>query len=226
MIVLGIETATDVCAVAVLRDGDVLASASVRVPRSHATRLAPLVEQTLGHARLAPADVGLVAVSAGPGSYTGLRIGAALARGLCLATGARLVGVGTLDALMDEAFAHLVGTESVLVALPSRRGEVYVAMDDLDGRRIRPQAVALTDLEALVGPVLPDGHTLWVAGAGAPAVLDAIGSRLPLLQLVVHPSAERVARLGLERFESGAAAGPEAFAPLYLGSFVGAPPAR
>jgi tRNA threonylcarbamoyladenosine biosynthesis protein TsaB len=226
VIVLGIETATDVCAVAVLRDDAVLASASVMVPRSHATRLALLVQEALGHARVAPADVGLVAVSAGPGSYTGLRIGASLGRGLCLATGAALVGVGTLDALMGEAFSRLVGSESLLVALPSRRGEVYAAMNDLGGRRIEPQAIALTDLEGLVDAALPEGEPLYVAGAGAPAVIGAFGSRLPLVELSVRPSAERVARLGLAAHVAGTAPGPEAFEPLYLGTFAVTPPAR
>lgn len=227
VIVLGIETATDVCAVAVLRDSAVLASASVLVPRSHATRLALLARQALGHARVAPADIGLVAVSAGPGSYTGLRIGASLGRGLGLATGAALVGVGTLDALAAEAAERVGEGEALLVALPSRRGEVYLVGNNGPLRSIETRAVALADLARLVDEAFDAGQPLALAGAAAPdarAALDASGR--PLRTVDVRPSAERIARLGLALYVGGTAPGPEAFEPLYFGTFATPPPAR
>ena len=223
MITLGIETATDVCAVAVLRGDAVLASASVFVPRSHATRLALLVQEALGHARLVPADLGLIAVSAGPGSYTGLRIGASLARGLCLATGAGLVGVGTLEALAAEAARFAEIDAALLVVLPSRRGEVYLGCHT-GPVQIEAQAVALGDLPALVAAACPTGR-LAVAGAAAASVCEALraaGREVRLLD--VRPSAERVARLGLALHASGAA--PDLFEPTYIGTFATPPAPR
>ncbi len=223
VITLGIETATDVCAVAVLRGDAVLASACVLMPRSHATRLALLVEEALGHARLVPADLGVVAVSAGPGSYTGLRIGASLARGLCLATGARLVGVGTLEALAAEAFGFAKTDETLFVALPSRRGEVYLECNN-GSVRIEAQAVALADLGAFVATAAPTGRIV-VAGAAAVSACEILlGAGREARALDVRPSAERVARIGLAVHASGAA--PALFEPAYIGTFATPPAPR
>ena len=228
MIVLGIETATDVCSAAVLRDVDVLAEASVHVPRSHATRLAPLVEQLLAHARLAPGDLGLIAVSAGPGSYTGLRIGASLARGLSLATGAALVGVGTLDALAAGAQPLLREHEALVVALPSRRGEVYLSVFSAEVRVVEARAVALADVAAVVAARVaaggPDGP-IAVAGAATDAVAAALGEAGYAVRAVgVGPSAVLTARLGAALHASGLGAAPVTFEPSYLGSFATTPP--
>ncbi len=206
--VLGIDTATDVCAVALVRGGALLAEARVAVPRSHATRLALLVQEALAHARLEAADLDAIAVSAGPGSYTGLRIGASLARGLALATGARIVGVGTMEALAAEAEALVRPGEALAVALPSRRGEVYLSTNGSE-----PEAVALADVaERLVGPVA-------VAGPAAAAVVAALGRGRVL---DVLPSAARVARMGADRLADGAASA-DAFAPAYVGVFATPP---
>lgn len=224
--VLGIETATDVCSAAVLRDGAVLAEASVHVPRSHATRLAPLVEQLLAHARLAPTDLDLVAVSAGPGSYTGLRIGASLARGLGLATGAALVGVGTLDALAAEAEFLLHGGEGLVVALPSRRGEVYVSVHAGEARVVEARAAALADVASLVQVAVRDSPVA-VAGAAADAVVAVLSpTGRQARTLAVTPSAVRVACLGAVLHASGRGAAPLPFEPSYLGSFATPPAAR
>ena len=214
MIVLGIETATDVCSVALLRGDAVLASASVCVPRSHATRLAPLVAETLAHARIAPRDLDRIAVSAGPGSYTGLRIGTSTARGLALAVGASVVAVGTLDALAAEARSLVRAAEALVVALPSRRGEAYAALYDGDVCRAPAQAVALDDLGRLVAETFGDRPLGLV---GPDAVHGALGGTPR--RLAVRASAERVARLG-------AAVEPQDFEPDYLGAGFVAPRAE
>lgn len=214
VIVLGIETATDVCSVAILRAEALLASASVCVPRSHATRLAPLIAQTLAHARLEARDIDRIAVSAGPGSYTGLRIGTSTARGLALATGADVVAVGTLEALAAQAAPLVRGTEALVVALPSRRGEVYLSVWAESERLAEAQAVAVADAHALVRDTVGPERLVAVAGPAAAAVAGALAARV----LEVRASAERVAWLGL-------VADPDAFEPAYLGAGFVVPPA-
>ena len=216
-LVLGIETATDVCAVGVTRGDAVLAAAAVHVPRSHATRLARLVDEMLAHARLTPADLDVVAVSAGPGSYTGLRIGASLARGLCLATGARLVGVPTMAALAAEAEDRGRDGEALVVALPSRRGELYLDVAGTPGAGA-PEAVALAAAAAWLDSRLPGGTPLACAGPAADALRDALAPR-PVRVLAVAPSGSRIARLG-------ATAEPAAFEPTYVGTFATPPAGR
>ena len=202
MLTLGLDTATDVCAVALL-DGDaVLVEAAIRVPRSHGRRLAPLVAEALAHAGRQAADLGLVAVSAGPGSYTGLRIGMSTAKGLCLATGAALAAVPTLRALAEAA------TGVVAVVLPSRRGEVYAAVYDAGRELCEPAALAVAD----VADWLP-AETAALGGPGAGALADV---RPELPRLALAASGASVARLGAARL---AAHGPDDVGtaePLYL----------
>lgn len=210
MLTLGIETAADVCAVALLDDERLLVRSSVHVPRAHGRRLAPLVAEALAHAGRGAATLDLVAVSAGPGSYTGLRIGMATAKGLCLATGAALVAVPTLRALADGVPGD---AGVVVVALPSRRGEVYAAAYDGDDEVRPPTALALDDLVGWLPPAPPDGIMLGGPGAGriAEAEPDRSWRRLALV-----PDAVAVARRGQVAARAGRTDDVARAEPAYL----------
>ncbi len=204
MLTLGIDTATDVCAVALL-DGDrVLFEATLDVPRSHGRRLAPIVAQAFEHTGRATAALGLIAVSAGPGSYTGLRIGMSTAKGLALATGAAVVAVPTLQAL--AATAGLDGP--VVAVLPSRRGEVYAAAYSGDDEVSSPTALAT---EAVADWLPTD-----LAGIGGPSADRLADVRPGLRRLDLRPSAVVVARLGRRRHHASGGDDLAALEPLYL----------
>ncbi len=97
--ILGIETSTDICSVALLRDGEVV---SIREGGEHARMLAVYIDEVLREASIAASALDAVAVSAGPGSYTGLRIGVSTAKGLCYALGIPLIAIGSLEALARQ----------------------------------------------------------------------------------------------------------------------------
>lgn len=216
MLTLGIETATDVCSVALLDGSGPLFSASVYVPRSHGRRLGVLIGEAFHHVGRTPADLGLVAVSAGPGSYTGLRIGIGTAKGLSLSTDAALVAVPTLDAL--AAAAPATG-RPLVAALPSRRGEVYAAAYAPDGAPLLPPAaLPLPDAEAW----LPDGP-LALAGPGADRLAEAAPDR-PWVRLDIPPSGAAVARLGARLFGDRGPDDPAAVEPTYLKAVVASRP--
>ena len=225
MLLLAIETATDVCSAA-LHDGRrALADASVRVPRSHAARLAPLVRDLLAHVGAAPPDLDAVAVSAGPGSYTGLRIGASTAKGLAVATGAALVAVPSLDAMARAAWP-VAGLDPILAAFPSRRGEVYAAP-------FRPEADGLVPLEGPAARVLdevatwvPSGPSFALVGPGAEAIAAALAraGRTGVRLIEADASAVHVAALGAGRFERGQTEDVAAWEPFYLNAVVAQPP--
>ncbi len=214
---LVLDTATDVCAVALVRDGEPVASRWTDVPRAHAARLAPMVAEVLAEAGLAPSDLDAVAVSAGPGSFTGLRIGLSMAKGLCLATGARLALVPTLDAFVDAMRDGDDMAARVLAVLPSRRGEVYVGGD---GRA--PAAVAVADLAdalsgasvALVGPAAP----------AALAALDGTGVAATVAEVTPERVLAALARLAARRLVDGAD-DVGAAEPLYVQPFLPSAPA-
>ena len=215
---LVLDTATDVCAVALVRDGVMLAERWTDVARAHAGQLAPFVAEVLAEADLAASDLDAVAVSAGPGSFTGLRIGLATAKGLCLATGARLVLVPTLDAFVAAArdAESLPDGAAVVAVVPSRRGEVYVGGD---GRA--PTAVALVDLRGVLGDV--DGLVL-VGPAAGDAATAMTGDSARCAPTMNAPDAASVtaalARLAAARLAAGDADALDTAEPLYVQPFL------
>ncbi|HYE94779.1 MAG TPA: tRNA (adenosine(37)-N6)-threonylcarbamoyltransferase complex dimerization subunit type 1 TsaB [Rubricoccaceae bacterium] len=221
MLLLGLETATDICGVALLDEDVLVVSAEVARPRAHAAHLVPLIRDVLAHAGATAADLGAVAVSAGPGSFTGLRIGVSTAKGLCAASGAALVGVPTLEALARAVLPAALPGDAVVAALPSRRGEVFAAAFDVEDGRLAPsgEVAALTHED--VAGWLPPNERLWLVG-GAAESLAEVGRR-PARLWPATASAVRVARLGAERFRAGHLEDVAAFEPAYLKAFVARP---
>ena len=123
-LVLAIDTSAEACAVAVARDGSVLARAGRGMTHGHAEALMPIVAEAMAAGGCALADVGLVAVTVGPGSFTGVRTGIAAARGIALGAGVRAVGVSSLAAVASGALAEAGG--DVLCVLETRRRDFYV----------------------------------------------------------------------------------------------------
>lgn len=213
MNILGIDTATAASAVCVLReDGEAFevepAPADLEGPPGHSRDLMPAVASCLERAALGYADIGVVAVGAGPGPFTGLRIGVATARALARAHGAELRSVSSLAAL-----ALCIEAPAALPLIDARRGELFAALYE-DGRQeMEPFAAAPEEVAARV---LARGSTPLAAGDGSvrfAEVLETAGIR-------VAPPGSRahvVRGLSVCRLAAGAAASPrEAVLPDYL----------
>ncbi|BBE73754.1 tRNA (adenosine(37)-N6)-threonylcarbamoyltransferase complex dimerization subunit type 1 TsaB [Oharaeibacter diazotrophicus] len=177
MIVLAFDTAHDRTAVALV--GPRLDAVRVEtMERGHAERLLPLVDAVLAEAGVALADVDRFAVTVGPGSFTGIRVGVAAARGLALATGRPAVGIGSLPALAASLPEPAEGP--VLATVDARRGEVYAALYAADGREIEPPfAAEAADVLARIA-----GRATAIVGSGAPILAHAAATA----GLVVPPS--------------------------------------
>jgi tRNA threonylcarbamoyladenosine biosynthesis protein TsaB len=164
MIVLAIDTAGTGC-FAALYDSDtdiVLGSAGADIGRGHAERLMEFVDAALDAAGMNLPDIDRVAVTIGPGSFTGIRVGVAAARGLALALGVPAVGVSTLAALAADR------PGPSLIAIDAKRDEVYWQRFAADGSAATPPAI--TSVEAARAVVLADGEAL---GGSAAALLRA-----------------------------------------------------
>lgn len=122
MITLALDTCLSACSAAVLRDGEVLSRQVEVMTRGHQERLADLVSEALEDAGISFGDLDRIAVTVGPGSFTGLRVGLAFAKGLGSALGLPVVGIGTLEAV-GAPFAGTPGL--IAVVLEARRGQVY-----------------------------------------------------------------------------------------------------
>src|SRR5262249_13045992 len=140
------------------------------IGRGHAERLMGMIGDALAQAGLTVAELGRIAVTAGPGSFTGVRVGIAAVRGLSLATGCPAVGIGTLAVIAERA-RMLAGARPVLAVLDARRGEVYAQNFDRDGVPFGPPEVAAVEL---IAQRVDDA--MLIAGAGADQVLAELGS--------------------------------------------------
>lgn len=221
MTLLALETATSTCGVAVMKEGSVIAQSHLYRPRVHSERLTPLIEGVLTHGDVERDSLDAVAVSMGPGSYTGLRIGVSTAKGWVLATGADLVGVPTLDAFAAR-FQPVAETGDVVCPLlDARRDEVYAGAFRITETGLAEHAPTRTlPVEALsdwIGQV--DGR-LWVVGDGggkAKQPLMAVEAPMTLVPPEeIGPSAEWVARRGRRRLEEEGPVDVDTFEPLYV----------
>ena len=206
MRLLAIDTALDACSVAVHDDGgDVLrlTTASEVLGRGHAERLMGMIGEVMAEASLPFAALDRIAVTVGPGSFTGLRVGLSAARGIALVVGAPAVGIGTLAALA----AGLSVGEPVHAVLAAKGGEIYAQAFAADGAPLdAPQAADA----AAYGAALPSGAALY--GSGAAKLVAASGREdLRVLGEAGWPDISAVARLG-----AAAETGSHPPEPLYL----------
>jgi len=215
LLILGIDCATWTASVGVVGDREVLAESTRRVSGSHAAHLLELIEHALGACARRLAEVDLIAVSLGPGSFTGLRISLSTAKGLAMATGADLVGVSTLEALATVAAPR---GGRICPVLDARKGEVYAAVfAAAAGRVTRLQADrALTPRELAAS--LPGG-TCTLVGDGVDAYRPLWSELLPDAVLIpfaeIFPSGAAVARLGEESMRHGGASDAGRLEPRY-----------
>jgi len=200
VIVLGLDTALGACSAAVVADGCVLAHEHVPMLRGHAEALAPMVERLMREARVAWSSLDRIAVTTGPGTFTGQRVGLAFARGLALALKKPVVGVTTLDAIAEEALG-IGNVDWAIVAADAKRGEIYLGARSAKGETLIPPELIPLELIAarIEGFAVVHGRAVVLAGTAAEAVV-------PLLQaagfqttdsLVRQPDALFVAKLGV-----------------------------
>lgn len=222
-VVLGIETATPVCSVGLACDGKPAVEISVEAANAAAERLPDCVQSVLSEAGLTVAALDGVAVSIGPGSYTGLRIGLSFAKGLCFAAGLPIAAVPTMDAWVRLAPAV---PPAACVLMHSRKGEVFRAVYlAKSGRWDRVGGFEPLPVEGLAEG-LPAGPVLFL-GDGSRRHREAIGRMRPDARFPEgdgpNPSGGRVAEAGREILAAGGASDLDGLSPMYLQNFQGMP---
>ena len=218
-ILLAIETTGSACSAAVTQGGVVLAAQRRGLRHGHAEALLPIVERVMTQAGLLPAQLDAVAVAVGPGGFTGIRAGLAAAHGIALAVGARLVGVSSFAAVAASLSGAGGGDRRrLLVALDSRRADLYVQLFALDGLipLAVPQALLPDRLADYVASCAGD-MPLLIAGDACEAAAGALGGHAAIAGNSA-PDALGVAAAALRQWQSGAMAGATAgpVRPLYL----------
>ncbi|PRY25564.1 tRNA threonylcarbamoyl adenosine modification protein YeaZ [Aliiruegeria haliotis] len=205
-ITLAFDTSAAHCTAAVLAGGDILAHRHEEMARGQAERLAPLIEELLAEAGIAPSDLDAIGTGIGPGNFTGVRISVALARGLSLSVGIPAVGVSSLEALALDL------PRPVLSSLDARRAGVYLQLADPE-----PEPPQLCPLDALPATLFRDG--LVCVGDHAETLAGNLSAEVAK---PVHPLAVAIARIAASRRHLTDLPRP---APLYLRAADAAPPA-
>lgn len=216
MIILSADTSTTINTVAVCAEGEVLAESVVRCGRTHAERLLDTVTWVLEEAGLALEKVGALAVSVGPGSFTGLRVGLATWKGLALGQNLPLVGVSTLGA-MSRIPGPIDGI--ICPVLDARMGEVFAAAYRINGdqrEQVLPDCVA--PIETVAEKLRHRKVTMFGDGVGV--YRKRIAASMPdarfLPEILWPPRASAVAEEAREMLQAGCNADPEAAHPVYL----------
>lgn len=218
MKILALDSATEACSVALLVDGHLEERFEI-APRGHASLLLPYIDALLREAGLALSGLDAVAVSRGPGSFTGIRIGFSLAQGLAVGAGLGLMPVSTLHALALAGYEQAPSPTCVLAVLDARMGEVYAGSYDFATVALGhpgPVSECVADPESVP---LPGGE--WqAAGPGAgryEAILRRRGRGLRRVAPEVLPRASGIARIAAAALAGGSEAQrAEAVHPVYL----------
>jgi tRNA threonylcarbamoyladenosine biosynthesis protein TsaB len=207
MRVLAIDTALEACSAAVLdtERGGILASESIPMLRGHAEALLPLVSRVMSEAGLEFGALDRIAVTVGPGSFTGLRVGVSAARGIAVAAGKPAVGLTTLAAFAAPYIA-IDDVTPLVAAIDARNDQVYMQMVGAGGRSlIQPRLASLREAvrdaanarARLVGSAAAMVAAAWPAGVQPPPVVDA--ARAPIIDWVAHLGAAAAQALSLPK---------------------------
>lgn len=220
---LAIDSATEYCSVALGRGQDII-TRGAELPRQHSQALLPYVDEVLQEAGVALSQLQAIIVSQGPGSFTGVRIGASMAQGLAFSCDLPLVQVSTLAAMAQASF-RLEQAQHVLAAIDARMGEVYWGTYHLQQglmQQVEPERVsAPNDVRAPSLTSSAAAQSWFTCGTGwetyPEQLRDALGSALLLKPSKVRlPHAQDMLILGEANFEQGQAIAAEDLSPHYL----------
>lgn len=212
---LHIETATRNCSVAVSQDGQTLVCREIaQEGYSHAEKLHVFIEEALAQADVAYADLSAIAVSQGPGSYTGLRIGVSAAKGLCFALGIPLIAVDTLSVLASQ-----VNQKDGLIVpmIDARRMEVYSAVFNADKQKIREVQAEIITSDSFADF---DGKIYLVGDCLDKCKTVLTDARFVFLDDIVYPSANNMGAIAYRKYQRNDTVDVAYFEPYYLKDFM------
>jgi len=222
-LILQIETATTVCSVALAEEGNILAYKEVEQRNIHAEAITVFIDELFQTTSKQYKDLYAVAVSCGPGSYTGLRIGISVAKGLCFALDKPLIAIETLEAMTDGMIAqHTLDDDRNVLLCPmidARRMEVFTAVFDSNGNRVKNTSAEIIDGNSF-SDLLNDNKMIFF-GDGAEKCREVLGSKVNV-QIIsgFQNSARYLTKKAAEKYLAGNFVDVAYFEPYYLKDFI------
>jgi tRNA threonylcarbamoyladenosine biosynthesis protein TsaB len=229
--ILNIETATEVCSVNLARDGEILAEKDSVEGLNHSRLLTVFIEEIFRENNFNPTQLDAVAVSKGPGSYTGLRIGVSVAKGLCYSLGIPLIAFGTLDAIGKYAAQNrqdfiqgFENAENVLFCpmIDARRMEVYTALFNSKGENVEPVSAKIIDEKSFREHL--NHHPVLFFGNGAEKCKSALTHSNAVFLGPLKASARFMIKLAEEKYNNSEFEDVAYFEPFYLKNFIATVP--
>ncbi len=214
-LILNIETASTNCSVALAKEGVILAIKEEDTPNySHSEQLHVFIQAVLTEAKYDLEDLDAIAVSKGPGSYTGLRIGVSAAKGLCFSLDLPLISIPTLESMAQQ----VNGGDFIIPLLDARRMEVYAAVFDKDRHRVRETRAEIVD-EHSFEEFLQKGKVVLL-GSGAEKCKEVLSGPNVIFNTEAVPSAREMASLSYQKFLDREFEDVAYFEPFYLKDFL------
>ena len=222
-LLLSLETSTQFCSVAIHRDGAVLSSKLMEAPRSAASQLAVMIEEVVKDSGVTMKQLNGVVIASGPGSYTGLRIGVATAKGLCYALNIPLISVNTLELMtiqfLNTASAEILRNNFLLCPmLDARRMEVYCAVFDTKLNSIESVNAKIIDADSFRD--LLSHNQIIFFGEGADKCRSVIIHKNAQFNSQLIPQATYLGEIGHKKYSLKAFEDLVSFEPFYLKDFL------
>lgn len=224
-LILSIETSTKVCSVAMHRDSELLGSMELHVDRSHSEYLAVMIKDLIGYIGVETKELSAVAVSKGPGSYTGLRIGVSTAKGLCFGLDIPLISVNSLLSMAYEVNKYNLEGHDLVPMLDARRMEVYCLLTDHQ-LNLKQETHSRILEEASFEKELKDNPILFF-GNGMPKSRDMLGKNDKAFFIDgIYPKASNIGLQASEKFKNKDFENTVTFEPFYLKDFIATKPKK
>jgi len=219
IIILSIETSTDVCSVALHRDGELFACYNIVKEKSHASTITLLIQHLLTETGIDKKQLSAVAVSKGPGSYTGLRIGVSTAKGLCFALGIPLIGVSTLTAMAQQIAVFNYNHYMLCPMIDARRMEVYCSIYKPDLTVAYPTTAEVLNDDSFRDIVSENKVIFFGNGSEKFKTIPTFHQQKIFID-AIYPSAQSVGIVAFKKYLQSEFEDVAYFEPYYLKEFM------
>lgn len=213
-LILNIESATSVCSVCLSRDGELVLEEVSYEPQSHSKLLTLLIQKTMKESEHVMRELDAVAVSAGPGSYTGLRIGSSVAKGISSALEIPIISIETMKILAFPWMSELGGEDLIVPMIDARRKEVYTQMFDVDWNTLMPLQALILEPDSLES-YIKEKRKIVICGDGGTKASEILqNEQLSCYQS--HPYARDMVKMSYESWKNEEFEDSAYYKPIYL----------
>lgn len=217
-IILALETSTTVCSIAIYSSNEIIAETNLYKKNSHAEVITSCITHLLDSSKLEMKDLNAVAISSGPGSYTGLRIGTSIAKGICFSLNIPLIAINTLESMIFYMQRFNFQKSLLCPMIDARRMEVYTTIMDHKNETILPICAMIVNEESFQD-LLKDNQIIFFGDGSQKCINFFKKNKNSILVNNIHPSARSIAEMAYKKLLENEVTDLTNFSPIYLKEF-------